>query len=229
MSAEISNSIESLRKLSPQLNKATDDANRMVQAVEAFLNDECKIGLPCFVQVWATDNGDRRGLLGYDRHNGKFRIVLKEEFNQGDEDLKDIRPWTEATRGDKLQSFTLLPRLLEAIVTEAENSIKLVAETTRTIETMKSAFAPVEVKNPAIVVRAQVMHELSDRNRAMNELNDADRAMRELRDCDREMQIHHNRALDMQGLHDRAREMQIQLEVDQQKFDAEVKRRLRAE
>ena len=162
MTSELRKSVDKLRTLSPQLNKATDDANRVVQLVEKFLNDECKVGLPCFVTIWsAQPDGDYQGssddykglFLGYERHGGSFRIVVQRNESSLDQDghesiVQDTRPWTESTRGEKLKTFSRLPELLDAIVAEAERTIKSAEDATDTIEKMMAVLAPAKAKTP---------------------------------------------------------------------------------
>ena len=162
MTMELRKSLDELRTLSPQLNKATDDANRVVQLVEKFLNDECRIGLRSYVTIW-TDKPDHEQylgiddfaglLLGYDRcGSAGFRIVIqrnedKEESEGNKYIAKDIRPWAESARGDKLKSFPGIPQLLKKIVAEAEQAIASASKTSKAIDEMMAALAP--EKKPA--------------------------------------------------------------------------------
>src|SRR5687768_10043052 len=77
MTADLSAAIAKLRQLSPKLNHVTDEANQVVSMVERFLNEECRIGIPCAVMAWAGDENDDTGFLAYDRHGGRFRIVVQ--------------------------------------------------------------------------------------------------------------------------------------------------------
>src|ERR1700728_1843408 len=76
MTEKLTNSLVSLRTLSSRLNKATDEANEVVQAVEKFLNDECSIGIPLSITTHEDDDLDAEIALGYARCNGRFRIVV---------------------------------------------------------------------------------------------------------------------------------------------------------
>ena len=78
MTQQLKKSVERIRELSPQLNAATDDANRVVAAVEQFLNEDCKVGIPAgVVAVYAAeDSQDAAMTLGYWRVQGKYRIAV---------------------------------------------------------------------------------------------------------------------------------------------------------
>src|SRR5437879_70397 len=80
-------SIEALRGLAPRLNAATDDAGRVVQMIEKFLADECRLSLSAWVALDGEDDDDAAPppapmmatkSLGYARLAGRFRIVLRE-------------------------------------------------------------------------------------------------------------------------------------------------------
>jgi hypothetical protein len=156
MTEQLRISIEDLRTLSPQLNKATDGASRTVQTIEQLLNDECSIGIPVEVGVERHHDGAGFSLgLGYRRVNGKFRIavvnheyVVDEEGNR----LRDNRnepvtqdeavAWNDATRGDKLKTFRRLPELLQELAKEVRENILHVEETTAAVEKIKAALEP---------------------------------------------------------------------------------------
>ena len=95
MTKELRDSIEKIRALAPKLNAATDAAQAIVTRVEAFLNDECSIGIPaevgaCFRRDFLTADAvedsdgnaedasapyERWWHLCYERVDGKFRAM----------------------------------------------------------------------------------------------------------------------------------------------------------
>ena len=82
MSKKLRKAIDALREVSPRLNDSTTAANEVVERVERFLNDECSIGLPCWIAIAKGDTdedvpGDRHLWLGYDRINGRFCIAIE--------------------------------------------------------------------------------------------------------------------------------------------------------
>ncbi len=164
MTEDLKKAIESLREVSPKLNAATDEANRVVALVEEFLNDECSIGLPVerevpelFERVRDFDQtGETMGraiYLAYERLGDKYRIVLKtvaqtlvaDEDDRYNPEWEDGEPgkkiaWPEATRNQKLLSFPILLDLLMGIASQANKCIKGVAETTEAVEKILGAL-----------------------------------------------------------------------------------------
>jgi hypothetical protein len=174
MSEEIYKSIDRLRKLSPTLNKATDEAKGVVKTVEKFLNEDCGIGLPTYLSIetkrpqgCTDDLDDFEGLsIGFDKVNEiHFGIVVQRNTSSEDESVprhieKNRTPWHMCPRAEKLKTLPYLPRLLETIADEAERSIKSVSEVKKTIDAMMKALsdvAPVPtVLGPARAVRREV-------------------------------------------------------------------------
>jgi hypothetical protein len=123
--------IESLRSLTPRLNAATDLANKTVRDAEEFLNEECSAGIPACVQFRSSENGPGY-FLEYKRIGQRFRIAVVQATDEGRE--LSVRPWSDCTRDEKLESFKKLPELLariakdvETMVNEAESTAKAVA------------------------------------------------------------------------------------------------------
>src|SRR5687767_5355800 len=112
MTEALSDAVQKLRTLSPKLNAATDLATKAVARVEKFLNDECSIGLPAETRAWITET--ERVSLAYDRHESKFRILIRYEDPGSDEVRREVA-WSEAPRGDKLATFAHLAKLLEEV------------------------------------------------------------------------------------------------------------------
>src|SRR4051794_7808167 len=75
MSEQLPNSIQKIRELTPKLNQSIDQANRVVAAVEKFLNDE-NAGAMEAVNAWSTDQ--RELYLACKRIGDKFRIAVGE-------------------------------------------------------------------------------------------------------------------------------------------------------
>jgi len=125
MSKKIHKSVEALRKIAPRLNEANAAADNVVTQVEKFLNEECSIGLPCWILADKLEiNGDhcpQHLWLGYDRVNGRFRIMVERLVETaGKQENLGPQPWTDCPRDVKLTTLTKLPRLLEHIAEEAK-------------------------------------------------------------------------------------------------------------
>lgn len=145
MTDELRDSLNQLRKLSPKLNKVTDEAAATVAAIEKFLNQECSIGIPAEVDAWTADEESLS--LGYRRCAGQFRIVVIERSLAMSVDDNDNRvpatddggfqiwntvgevPWSENTRVNKLRTFPSLPQLLNRIAEVATSTIEATEKT----------------------------------------------------------------------------------------------------
>lgn len=140
-------SIETLRGLAPRLHAATDDAARVVQTVEKFLAEECRLTLCAWVPLYAEDpthDSPPAKSLGYARLAGRSRIAIREDLPAaaiGDGEPR-IYAWSDAPRGDRLQSFQHLPALLDHICDLAQSCIKSTHDTAATVSRMLDAAAP---------------------------------------------------------------------------------------
>lgn len=134
---ELQQAIAKLRSLSPRLNSAVEQAQRVVLQVEHFLVHECQLAVQAEVPVSYNDKGVAVTLLRYGRVNGKFHISL----TQTDGDARFVhRAWIDADRSEKLTSFPALPKLLLAITKAVENQITATTATTQTVSNLMSAL-----------------------------------------------------------------------------------------
>ena len=161
MTENLRKSLDELRQLAPELNKATDDAKAVVEVVEKFLNEECSLGLHCSVWLSETDvpldegeTGTRseQKYLAYARVEGRFRIAVEisdvtEWPDYQDPDVVRRRvhsegcvPWASCPRDLKLETFAALPELLETIAREGRMAIKRTADTSKTVEQVLEAL-----------------------------------------------------------------------------------------
>jgi hypothetical protein len=131
---DIRGTIEALRAVAPQLNRATDEAAKLVQAIEAILGDELHVGITAESSEidWSEevdDDGDRSRFattLAYGRINGQFRfhvqvekIALSGHGRLGHPVAVEKTPWSSCDREMKLLSFEKLPELLGNIADDA--------------------------------------------------------------------------------------------------------------
>ena len=151
---KLQRSIGHLRVLAPRLNQVTDDAARVVQRVEKFLNEECKIGVPAYYAVNEGFEGEVYRQIAYMRHGDRFRIVVRHfkyvtssgelvhdrELQQPLVDNVEATAWSECPRGTKLETFPYLPFLLDEVRKEVETSIKNATEASAAIEDWMKAF-----------------------------------------------------------------------------------------
>ena len=134
---DLQQAIAKLRSLSPRLNNAADQAQRVVLQIEQFLANECQVAVQAEVPVIYNDKGVAVTLLRYGRVDGKFRIAL----TNTDGDARFItRAWTECDRNEKLASFAGLPKLLMAVTKAVEGQIQATNTTTTTVNALMSAL-----------------------------------------------------------------------------------------
>lgn len=134
---ELQQAVAKLRTLSPKLNSAVEQAQRVVLQVEHFLAHECQLAVQADVPVTYNDKGIAVTLLRYGRMNGKYHIGL----TQTDGDSRFVsRAWVECDRNEKLASFPALPRLVLAVTKAVESQISATNATTNTITSLMSAL-----------------------------------------------------------------------------------------
>lgn len=161
MTSELRAKLAKLRAVAPQLNEATEEANRIVSVVERFLGEELSLGIgesTGFYENYqmASDDQDededdpaawkvyRRSYLEYGRIGGKYRIFITQQTvrdidpHSNSDEMKILATeeiaWSSCPREVKLRAFTKLPELLEAIVDQA---LELTAEAAKTAETVR--------------------------------------------------------------------------------------------
>jgi hypothetical protein len=161
------------------LNEATDEASRVVEMVETFLNDECSLGLAAEIVVDSIDivipledddeYTDRTETvkdftsLAYERYGPKFRIVVKEDrrFDRtadgGADDFQwqtvNCQPWASSPRAMKLETFPSLGDLLKEVSRKAEAAIESTVKTSKAVQELVQALKPSAAK-PASPVAA---------------------------------------------------------------------------
>lgn len=129
--------VAKLRALSPKLNSAVDQAQRVVLQIENFLAQECQVAIQADVPVVYNDKGVAVTLLRYGRVEGKFRIAL----TNTDGDSRFVsRAWTECDRNEKLASFPALPKLVLAVTKAVETQINATTQTTKTVSALMAAL-----------------------------------------------------------------------------------------
>lgn len=134
---ELQQAVAKLRTLSPKLNSAVEQAQRVVLQVEHFLAHECQLAVQADVPVSYNDKGIAVTLLRYGRVNGRFHIAL----TQTDGDARFVsRAWVDCDRNEKLASFPALPRLLLAVTKAVESQINSTSATTHTVSSLMSAL-----------------------------------------------------------------------------------------
>lgn len=154
--SSVNASLHQLRELAPRLNKAADDAARIVLDVERLLTNELGIGVIASTTIIANDLTPKKMLfksLAYIRVHGKFRIAVAEEVvtdfldensqPRRTSEVKSVTPWAELSREEKLESFPFLPALLEELIKNAEEARGKVEATQATLTQILEAGPPI--------------------------------------------------------------------------------------
>ncbi len=133
MSDSLRASVDRLKQSTSKLNKITDEAAQVIQAVEAFLAKECSVGINVFVMV--SEEADEHGPpwfthLGYERYQGKFRVTVSVGIDSEDSTTK---PWSEWDRATKLETVKKLPALLEKIASVVDLHVSAAQEATGSV------------------------------------------------------------------------------------------------
>jgi hypothetical protein len=149
--------LRSLRETTPKLNKATDDASRVIREVENFLA-ELRLGIPAYVVVETSFEVIQRGedredvqhytCLHFRKHGNDFRLVIEKSdlFQDSDgvsgrEVILSTTPLSEAGRHDKLRGVAVIPALLAHIVAEAKRVQEAAAKAGGTVSDLLVALA----------------------------------------------------------------------------------------
>ena len=134
---DLGQAIGKLRALSPQLNAAVEEADRVVRLVERFLAEECGLGVEAEIPLHYNDKGKAVTLLRYASVNGAFRIAVT--HTDGSTHFV-TRPWCDCDRNQRLVSFTALPKLLIAVAKSVEQQIASTTNTAGTVGQIISAL-----------------------------------------------------------------------------------------
>lgn len=150
MAQELYEGLESLSAILPQLNTAMAEATAVAHAVDQFLAEELPVGpwvasRPFDTQRAIGDDGREllvTAHLACGRVAGKYRLHVlnatldrpdgKEQFTQivGEERT----PWLSCSREVRLQSFAMLPEVLNLL---AAKVTEITSQTTKTVETVR--------------------------------------------------------------------------------------------
>ena len=134
-----------LRALAPELNAVTDKAALLIQAVEKFLDEECKFGLSAHAVMGSEEIGDGaegQTWLEYTRVDGRFRICVTEILCDptGEYHTRSRAVWASCPREWKLGSVDHIPDLLSAVGKRVENTIKSGKSAVETVDQFLQAM-----------------------------------------------------------------------------------------
>ena len=153
MAHDVNEGLESLSAILPQLNSAMAEATAVVHAVDQFLAEELAVGPWVASRPFETQRAigeDGRELLvtshlACGRVAGKYRLHVlnatldkpdgKDQFTQiiGEERT----PWLSCSREVRLQSFSMLPEVLNLLAAKVN---EITSQTSRTVETVREVL-----------------------------------------------------------------------------------------
>lgn len=113
-----------LRAAAPRLNAASDEAGKLVTAIERELSHGLQLGIAAESDPFTTcDPPNGLATLAYRRHGDKFRFVVIHRGNDpeapGMVAWGEV-PWSSCGRQLKLEAIVALPQLLERLCDKAE-------------------------------------------------------------------------------------------------------------
>ncbi|QEL14049.1 hypothetical protein [Limnoglobus roseus] len=124
MSDPLKQSVDRITSFATTLNKASDSLICVIKDLEDFLAQN-GVGVSTYVEIKRSpdifDGPDDITSVGYDRWEGKFRIVVWEGTDQS---AGTCKPWGECDRATKLLSASFLPQLLKRIADDLEQDAK---------------------------------------------------------------------------------------------------------
>lgn len=135
MTERLRDQIAHLKAITPQLHAVTDDAERLVQLIEKFLGEECKLGLTAHVSFdqheW-PDGTESCSRLAYGRIDAQYRLMIyTADIDQsGEENHSNRTAWVNCTREVKLDTIQHIRGLLDAIAQRISSTIKRTQEST---------------------------------------------------------------------------------------------------
>lgn len=127
MSDSLSKSLSKLRNSAKRLNQLTDQANETIREVETFLNEKCSVGVYASVRAYEEvhDDGPPFSIftnLEYRRVGSRFRIAVV-QYHEFDPEQEKVKPWSDGSRDEKLDTIAKLPDLIAAIGNKLDERI----------------------------------------------------------------------------------------------------------
>lgn len=143
--ANIQKHFQNLTLVAPVLNKASDELNRSVAALDEALR-KLNIGLT----VWVTfrnrgveDEEFDSDQIGYSKLEGKWGIAIRRVWgNYNTERFGDEGPWffNDSPRELRLLAVDQIPQLIEALSNEALKTTEKVQEKTKQVRELATAI-----------------------------------------------------------------------------------------
>ncbi len=125
MSTSLPKSIDHIKDAASRLNAITDAASVTVRELENFLNEVCSIGIHAWVKVRedADQHVTSTQYLEYRRVGQRYRIAVV-WGNDVDPEHENVKPWSDCSRDEKLETVALLPELIEVVAKKVDEKIR---------------------------------------------------------------------------------------------------------
>ena len=131
--------LDKLHELSKKLNSTADDIGQVVQGVETYLNEVCRLGIHASTLVEADTNEEEgfssRKSLVYGRYGTKYRLfVVDEDEHHGNCVGHTETLWANCPRDLKLAAYLKLPNLLDDLITRVQETLEHLEENTEKLQ-----------------------------------------------------------------------------------------------
>lgn len=141
-----------LQELSKKLNSTADDITKVVQNVETYLTEICRLGVPGATLIEERYDDKQEILyethLAYGRYGGGFRLLVTSRVRDGGSVLEEtVTPWANTPRDLKLVSYLKLPALLDTLIENAQETLAAVETNT---EALLSLLPPARGKKEVV-------------------------------------------------------------------------------
>jgi hypothetical protein len=123
---QVQSTFKRLSHAASDLNAASDELNKPIQAYEAALK-KLGLGIPAWVELSGADSGGQwwERSVGYTRLKDRWGIALRTRqgiHSREDNDEEELWPFNDAPRWMRIEAVAKLADLLEALLKQAEDT-----------------------------------------------------------------------------------------------------------
>ena len=130
------------RKLGPKLGDAADQLNMSLETAERELAG-LKLGVYASVLLSSDESGFEEQ-LAFQKHGNAWRLVVESGHDM--QEHWTVSPLVSASRVTRREAVALLPKLLAALISKAEEEISEVEEAAREVDRFSAAVRAVRKK-----------------------------------------------------------------------------------
>jgi hypothetical protein len=130
--------LRQLQELSKKLNSTADDVSKIVQSVESFLSDVCRLGIEASIvfhkEEFEPGEFLSQKVLCYGRYAKAYRLyVVEETFHMGTLESRSETLWANCPRDLKLTSYIRLPELLDDLIHRVQITLDMVEQNSEAV------------------------------------------------------------------------------------------------